>query len=75
MTNLSSPLAKPAGLESWGYSALVTAVPALLWWVLVQRFGLPVFYEDDWSMIPFIVKLREGTLHFADYWAPMDRTR
>jgi hypothetical protein len=70
MTNLSSPLAKPTGLKSWGYSALVTAVPALLWWVLVQRFGLPVFYEDDWSLIPFIVKLREGTLHFGDYWAP-----
>ena len=70
MTNLSSPVAKLCGLKGWGYSALVTAIPSLLWWALVERFGLPVFYEDDWSLIPFVLKLREGTLHFADYWAP-----
>ena len=69
MTNQSSPAVKRSGVPSWGYSALVTAIPALLWWALIQRFGLPVFYADDWDLIPFILKLRAGALHFVD-WTP-----
>jgi hypothetical protein len=61
---------KSLGLQAWSYAVLVTIIPALLWLLLIQRFGLPVLYADDWGFMPFILKLREGSLHFADYWAP-----
>lgn len=48
----------------------MTVIPAVVWLLLIWRFGLPVLFEDDWSLIPFILQLRAGTLHFADYWAP-----
>ena len=54
----------------WLYALLVTLFPAAMWLLFVWRFSLPVLYEDEWSLIPFIIQLREGTLHFADYWAP-----
>ena len=53
----------------WLYALLVTLFPAAMWLLFVWRFSLPVLYEDEWSLIPFIIQLREGTLHF-DYWAP-----
>jgi hypothetical protein len=58
------------GSRPWIYAAFVTVLPALAWLALIYRFSLPIFYEDDWSLFPFILKLRAGTLHFADYWAP-----
>ena len=64
---------KPArwlGSRRWIYAALVTLFPAVVWLLFIWRFSLPVLYEDDWSLIPFIIHLRKGILHFADYWAP-----
>jgi hypothetical protein len=64
---------KPArwlGSRRWIYAVLVTLFPAVVWLLFIWRFSLPVLYEDDWSLIPFIIHLRKGTLHFAEYWAP-----
>ncbi|HEY2122037.1 MAG TPA: hypothetical protein VGH07_00450, partial [Chthoniobacterales bacterium] len=70
MTNLCAKPVNRFGSRPWIYSVLVTVIPALAWLALICRFSLPIFYEDDWSLIPFIIQLRSGTLHFADYWAP-----
>jgi hypothetical protein len=58
------------GSRRWIYAMLVTLFPSAMWLLFVWRFSLPVLYEDDWSLIPFIIDLRKGILHFADYWAP-----
>jgi len=70
MTSLSAKLINWFDSRPWIYSVLVTVIPALAWLALIYRFSLPVFYEDDWSLIPFILQLKAGTLQFADYWAP-----
>jgi len=66
--------------SGWKFAALVTAVPSLLWLGLIWRFGVPVLYADEWTLIPFILKLRAGTLNFRDFLAadgphPMAVTR
>jgi hypothetical protein len=54
----------------WIYAGLVTLFPAVVWLLFICCFSLPVLYEDDWTLIQFIIHLRTGTLHFAQYWAP-----
>jgi hypothetical protein len=54
----------------WIYAGLVTLFPAVVWLLFIWRFSLPVLYEDDWTLIQFIIHLRKGTLHFAQYWTP-----
>jgi hypothetical protein len=56
--------------RQWTYAVLVTLFPAVVWLLFIWRFSLPVLYEDDWSLIQFVIHLRKGMLHFADYWAP-----
>jgi hypothetical protein len=70
MTNPTTKTDKRFGPQPWIYAGLVTLIPAVVWLLFVSRFGLPVFYEDDWSLVPFIIQLRAATLHFADYRAP-----
>jgi hypothetical protein len=53
---------------AWEFACLVTAIPALLWLSLVWLCNTPVLFGDEWTFVPFIVKLRAGTLAFQDFW-------
>jgi hypothetical protein len=53
---------------AWKFAGLVTAVPSLLWLCLVWVCSLPVLFEDEWTFVPFIIKLRAGALTFKDFW-------
>jgi len=57
---------RPRG--AWGFAALVTVPPSLQWLCLLWLCSVPVLYEDEWTFVPFILKLRTGSLTFQDFW-------
>ena len=61
-----SPNTRPRG--AWGFAGLVTVAPSLLWLALLWLCSVPVLYEDEWTFVPFVVKLRAGALSFRDFW-------
>jgi hypothetical protein len=54
--------------NAWRFASLVTVIPSLLWLSLVCLCGVPVLFGDEWAFVPFIVKLRTGTLSLQDFW-------
>jgi hypothetical protein len=53
---------------AWRFACLATAIPSLLWVSLVCLCNTRVLFGDEWTFVPFIVKLRAGTLTFQDFW-------
>ena len=36
--------------------------------ILILALGVPTFFEDEWSLVPFIEKVWHGQSSFYDYW-------
>jgi hypothetical protein len=66
--DLRSETAKRGDRTGWGFSFVVAAIPSLLWLGLVCVCKAPVLFGDEWTFVPFIVKLRAGALSLQDFW-------
>jgi hypothetical protein len=51
------------------------AVPVLVTLISVMRLGVNVPFWDEWTMVPLLQKLRDGSLSFNDLWAQHNEHR
>lgn len=55
--------------------ALVLLAPPALMLVVLRRYGVLVPFWDQWELVPFIGKLRHGTLGLSDLWSQHNEHR
>jgi hypothetical protein len=54
-------------LRSWIYGILFCLV-LISPLILILTLGVPIFYLDDWGLVPFLEKVWHGQSTFHDYW-------
>ena len=56
--------------KQWMLIMLLTVAPVapLVAWLILFRTGVP--FGDQWELVPLLQKHAEGSLTFADFWAP-----
>jgi hypothetical protein len=43
--------------------------------ILILALGVPVFFADEWGLVPFIEKVWHGQSNFYDYWTALAEHR
>ena len=43
--------------------------------ILILVLGAPIFFADEWSLVPFIEKVWHGQANFQDYWTALAEHR
>ncbi|HTD15356.1 MAG TPA: hypothetical protein VK673_09265 [Chthoniobacterales bacterium] len=43
--------------------------------ILILVLGVPIFFADEWSLVPFIEKVWHGQANFQDYWTALAEHR
>lgn len=41
----------------------------------ILALGTPIFFEDEWGLIPFLEKIWHGEANFHDYWTAFGEHR
>jgi hypothetical protein len=61
-------------LRSWIFGTLLCLV-LVKPLILILALGVPIFFQDEWGLVPFLEKVWHGQSTFHDYWTAFGEHR